>query len=374
MNTFEDAGDIVVFTAMMVLPVLMGGLVVWFVRSPRVKGGLRRGLVLVGANLLVLAFLSSLALAVFEGYYRFWCDTTDSFGLTRITLRWAKRHFILNKSGFRDNVETYDLRLTPGRRRITFLGDSFTAGHGIDEVRDRFANRIRTSEPGWEVHVVAVNGADTGGELKRFQRMIEAHYQLDEVVLVYILNDIADITPDWDAIHARIYKDKPGYLVMHSFFLNTLYYRLKGRFDPDISDYYGFVRDAYNGPPWQEQKERLRKLQSLIESNGGHLLVVIFPFLNHLGSGYEFRAAHERLNAFWRENSIPCLDLLGLFESHKDLRLTVSSADAHPGREAHALAAAPIDAFIRANMKPGPPTPVSIPPPAAPPTSPPAME
>ncbi|MFO0983406.1 MAG: hypothetical protein U1E76_17015 [Planctomycetota bacterium] len=40
-----------------------------------------------------------------ECYYRFWYDTTDSFGLTRTTSRWFKRYYALNRMGFRDNVE-----------------------------------------------------------------------------------------------------------------------------------------------------------------------------------------------------------------------------------------------------------------------------
>ena len=100
------------------------------------------------------ALCASLVLLGLEVRYRFAYDRTDAFSLTRTSQRWFARHYRNNAWLLRDDVE-YTLRKPPGTRRITFVGDSFTVGHGVADVGDRFANRIRAEEPGWDVQVAA---------------------------------------------------------------------------------------------------------------------------------------------------------------------------------------------------------------------------
>jgi hypothetical protein len=312
---------------------------------------------LLAGNLLI--FLAGLVVVfgAFEGYYRFLYDTPDSFGLTLASRRWFERHYRMNGFGVRDDVE-YSLRRPPGGCLITFLGDSFTAGHGIRNVDDRFANRIRAI-PGQrcEINVFAQNGFDTGAETVLMTRAVQNRYPVDVVVLVYCLNDIADIVPEWKGILDRIYRDDSGlgWLVKNSYFANALYYRLKARRDPDIADYYHFVLRAYGGPLWEAQQERLRSLRDLVQGAHGRFLVVTFPFLQSLGPGYEYREVHERLDRFWAGLAVPHLDLLPLYERQRSGPLTVSRFDAHPNERAHALAARAILDFLDEQMSHGAP-------------------
>src|SRR5882724_32510 len=109
---------------------------------------------LVVGNGLVVLFLFSILLLAAETRFRFLMDTTDSLGFTKISERWVARHWHVNGAGCRDNIE-YAAALQPGRRRVSFVGDSFTAGHGINDVNARFANRLRALHPDWEVHLLA---------------------------------------------------------------------------------------------------------------------------------------------------------------------------------------------------------------------------
>jgi lysophospholipase L1-like esterase len=307
---------------------------------------------LIAGNMLVFLFLCSVVVFCGEVYYRFFFDTTESFGLTKHTQRWFRRHFRLNASGFRDSVPVYHPRAAPGQRRVSFLGDSFTAGHGIANVQDRFANRFRAVRPDCEVHVFAQIGWDTGHELENLKRSANAGYELDLLVLVYCLNDISDIAPDWQIAARRIYASSdPGYLVAHSFFFNTLYFRWKAAHDPDVSNYYQFVRNNYEGAVWEEQKQRLRALRDEVASRGGRLLVVTFPFLHALGPDYEYRQIHERLDRCWKELNVPHLDLLGIFESRPPAELTINRYDAHPNEQAHRMAAESIAAFLDKHLE-----------------------
>jgi hypothetical protein len=234
---------------------------------------------------------------------------------------------------------------------VTFLGDSFTAGHGVANVEDRFANQIRAMRPDWEVHILASLGWDTELELSVLKLYGDQGFRADVVVLIYCLNDIADIVPEWQEILRGIYESSaPGFLVQHSYFFNTLYYRWKVSHDPEISNYYDFVSNNYEGAVWEKQKLRLYALRDLVDAQGGQLLVVTFPFLHDLGPDYQYRRVHERLDEVWRDLKAPHFDLLSVFDAYPTAELIVNPYDAHPNERAHAIAAKSIAAFIDANL------------------------
>src|SRR4051812_22285333 len=147
---------------------------------------------LVIGNLLVLTFLAGLFFLGGEIYFRFFSDTTDSLLYTKVSQRWMERHWHNNLNGVRDNID-YSLTRESGRRRVSFVGDSFTAAEGVADVEDRFVNRIRKSHPEWEVHMLAEPGFDTGDELFYIQAAAQKGFELDQVVLIYCLNDISDM-------------------------------------------------------------------------------------------------------------------------------------------------------------------------------------
>jgi tetratricopeptide (TPR) repeat protein len=315
----------------------------------RVRGWLR----LAAGNVLVLLFLGSLIFLGGEVYYRFLDDSSDSFGYTKTYQRWHQRHFHVNAQGCRDNLD-YHSRIPPGKRRISLVGDSFTAGHGIKNVEARFVNRLRRANPRWDVQMLAEQGLDTGNELRLLEYIIKVGYELDQVVLVYNLNDSADITPEWKEAVDRIYtsSEKQSWLVRNSYFANTLYFRWRFRRVPDLANYYHFVLAAYrHGPLWEEQQRRLKELRDLVEANGGRLLAVTFPFLHApLDNHYEFRSAHRQLAECWRTLSVPHLDLLPVYEGLPPRQLVVNRFDAHPNEFAHRLAANAIQRFLDDNL------------------------
>jgi hypothetical protein len=316
------------------------------------KAEMMKWLRLLYINGLVFFFCLGLLFLGGEAYYRFFYDTTDSFGLSRITTRWFQKYYRHNRLGFRDDID-YAMKRASGRRRISFIGDSFTAGHGVKDPDRRFANLIRKEKSEWEIHILASNGFDTGAEMALFEKAMHEGYELQDVVLVYCLNDIADIVPEWRTILERIYKqDRPGFWVKNSYLINMLYYRLKAIRDPDISRYYHFVGAAYEGTVWEAQQKRLKQWKEAIESHGGRLAVVTFPFLHAMGSSYEYQEIHEKLNRFWKETGVPHLDLLPVYQNYSAHQLTVNRFDAHPNEFAHALAAEKIRQFLENSGSP----------------------
>jgi len=340
------------------LPILLGLAARAFFRRVRAARAIaptpRR--TLVAGNLLVLAFLVSILMLAGECWCRFVYDSPDSFNATRASARWFERHYRKNSDSFRDDVE-YDLGPVPaGRRRVTFIGDSFTAGHGVPDVADRFANRIRAARPGWDIHVFAIDGWDTGAEsdfvTQHIPEFTKGRYGFDEVVLVYCLNDICDIVPGIGELDARIQKaHEKGVLARSSYLFDMLRFLWIVSTDDEIRGYFPKVESAYTGAVWDAQKVRLRALRDFVTSHGGRLSVVTWPMLHRLGDDYPFREAHRSLDAFWQAEGVPHLDLLDTFAGRSAGALVVGRFDAHPNEEAHRVASEAMVRWLDAEMR-----------------------
>jgi hypothetical protein len=304
----------------------------------------RRGQLVLG-NVLFLAFFLSLATLGGEVWFRFVRDSTDSLGFLRATERWFQKHYVKNRDSFRDDVE-YEIGPVPaGKRRVSFVGDSFTIGHGVADVRDRFANRVRAARPGWDVHVLAQNGLDTAAELDFLSKRIPTYksgaYRYDVVVLVYCMNDIADVGPGIDEIAQSLKKRTVrGVLAENSDLFDFLRLLSIRDSDPEVRGFMpGLARLYEDDVTWDAQKKQLRALRAAVESRGGKLAVVTFPFVGLLGESYPFREGHRRLGEFWAAEGVPHLDLKAIFDAHAPGDLVVNRFDGHPNERAHAMAA-----------------------------------
>lgn len=333
------------------LPFIIGFSVARFFRWQRRSSNPAGWIRLASGNAILLLWLISFGPLTGEVLFRFFYDTTDALAYTKVSRRWLDRYWKANSAGVRDNVE-YSLGIKPGARRITFIGDSFTAGHGVKNVEDRFVNRLRRQHSEWEVHCLAELGMETGDQIRYLQEWLQRGYALDQVVLIYCLNDVSDLVPAWTETRERILgiANRDGWWLQNSYLINTLAHRYHAMRDPDLRNYFQFVKDTATGPVWEAQMRRLAKLRQLVESRGGRLLVVTFPFLHQLGPGYEFQAVHDSLQRFWREQQVPYLDLLNVYAGQPKYRVTVNSFDSHPNEFAHALAATAIGEFLEAEL------------------------
>lgn len=319
-----------------------------FNRSRTAKSGVGRVVLFNGLSVLTMLVLSLLG---GELYYRFIYDTTDSIAYTKVSQQWVRRYVVENSAGFRDNLQ-YSLLIAPGKRRVSFLGDSFTVGHGVKSVEDRFPNLLRARHPDWEVHVLAKLGWDTGTELRELEKYLDSGYQPDLVVLVYCLNDVADLFPEWSAALHKLSDEsqRANWLRRHSYFLDILHHRRQVASDPQIKNYYDFVKRGYEGSPWELQQQRLTALKNLVQKHRGRLVVITFPFLQSLGESYGYRPVHAQLASFWAGLGVPQLDLLPVFDGMSSGQITVNRYDPHPNEQANALAAKAIDAFLMTQL------------------------
>lgn len=334
------------FTAFVLLPIVLGLFTVWFYRTQGRRTNPARWPAILAGNALLLALLVSLGFLSFETYYRFFYDQTDAMGMTLVSYAWSARHVRTNSFGLRDNID-YNYALTPGRRRITFVGDSFTVGNGVKNVDDRFVNRIRHLHPEWEVHAAAKPGLDTSNEVELMHNLTVSNgYRLDQVVLVYQINDIGELMPGWVEGYKRIVADhfRQSWLCRNSYVVNLFYMRWLLRSSSFMQKYYDEVEAAYKGPLWARHKIAMLAFANMTRIRGGRLLIVTFPYMD---TGMRFKSVHDQLSQYWKERGVPHLDLLPVFSNIPPAKLVVNAHDAHPNEYAHALAAQAIDEFLK---------------------------
>ena len=99
MNATASWADNITYLVFLLLPLLSGGLLLVLVRFWSRAGRPKKGPLVFRANAVLFVFLTTLVLAGAETYYRFGVDTTDSYGRTRINIRWFQRHWKLNQMG-----------------------------------------------------------------------------------------------------------------------------------------------------------------------------------------------------------------------------------------------------------------------------------
>lgn len=317
--------------------------VVWLLRrrrQVRLQPQHRRWIDLGLAGWMVLAALTLLEVAV-AGFY----DESDSFDLTNVSKRWFVRHVQLNPQGFRDTAPF--TRLVPeGRQRIVFIGDSFTFGHGVRNVADRFSDRVAAglqhAYPGeYVISNLGRSGIGANDLIPLWrQAVVETDSHVDLAYYVICLNDIEWFVDDNNARYMRLAAGAPQWFPFkQTYAYNLLYYRWAQIRSPQIRSYYADLQDHYSGAPWERMAAELDRFRALLKTSRTELRLVIFPFLHNLGAEYPFGEAHTRILQYAQQFELHCVDLVETLSEHADESLTVNRFDAHPNARAHRYAA-----------------------------------
>ncbi|MEX1229512.1 MAG: SGNH/GDSL hydrolase family protein [Planctomycetaceae bacterium] len=283
------------------------------------------------------------ALTLPELYCAFFSDHTDSFSKTNISRRWFARHVELNDQGFRDDVPLH--RFTADdRRRLVFVGDSFTFGHGIDDPAERFSNRLARDleeiHPGaWQVNNAGISGWDLREIVKLVNDWMTKGVKVDVLVYVFVLNDIEHFDERTQKYYQQLTALEPKWWVLReTYFYNQMYYRVQALLRSESIGYYDYLNEAYAGPPWERFTDKLDELHTLCERNGIELQIVGFPFLHDQKGENPFAGGMNQLGDYSAERNIPFQDLTPALAVAEE-SLTVNRYDAHPNARANELAA-----------------------------------
>lgn len=323
---------------------ILGGLVAFVVLLNNRRAWRNRPGRLRWVNLGLSCWMLCVGLTALELYFAFIYDASDSFNMTHVSKRWFQKHVVTNDEGFRDD-HPFPQTVPPGVHRICFLGDSFTFGHGINDVRNRFSDRVAAEldhalpgkfvvnnlgQPGW--HPV-LNEA-------LLEKLVADGVQMRTVVHTFCLNDIEAFDENTSRYYQKLGRHSPSFFLFRdTYFFNLAYYRVLQLRQPEIRNYYNFVQESYDGPAWDRMQQLLRQMHNFSQRHDIDLRMVIFPFVHNLGKDYLYESAHKKLAEFCRAEGMPVLDLLPVLTPHAGEGLTVSAFDAHPNERAHALAA-----------------------------------
>lgn len=337
----------------MSLWLIAGGVSFWLLL--RLRGQYRhRPKVVNWVNAGLSAWLVLSLLTLVELYFALIYDASDSFNMTNVSRKWFKLHVepqqtalpLTDREGVmvRDDRE-YPKQLRKDQHHIVFLGDSFTFGHGIPEVRDRFSNRVRdVLEPASKGRIVVSNLADAGKDLFWIEHLLSLLYQtghrVDTAIYVLCLNDIETFHERHQTYYLNLSKNSPTFFLFRdTYFFNRLYFRFRQANLPDVRGYFAFLQEYYTGEPWARMQRKLSQVHELCEAHGTDLRIVIFPFVHNLGPDYPFHAAHQSIMDYCRREGIPALDLEPELAPYASQGLTVNRFDAHPNEFAHKIAA-----------------------------------
>ena len=316
-------------------------------------------------HLLLSLWMFLAACTVVELYFAVIFDQTDSFNMTMVSEKWFRKYvapdqkILKFQSGentqYRNDRE-FPTSIPAEKHHICFVGDSFTFGHGVPNVSDRFSNRVAASleqeHPG---RFIVSNLADAGRETHWVKAVLEmlthSNYRVDTFVYVVCLNDIETFHERHRTYYADLASHRPRFFLCYeSYFLNFAYFRLKMFSVPDIREYYSFVKEYYDGEPWLRMQQKLDEIHQLCQDNHIELKIVVFPFMHNLGPDYDFHPVHTKFVNYCREAKISVLDLEPVLAPHVEEGLTVSRFDAHPNERAHELAAEAIHGLLLDNL------------------------
>lgn len=244
----------------------------------------------------------------------------------------------VNKQGYRDEpwAEQAD-------KRLVVLGDSYAAGHGIKDYRDRFPDILRRRLPaGWAVYNISAPGADTRTELRRLKNF---PWKPDVMILQYLGNDIEpvamahdyrfDYTPytDVNPMIARI--------VQSSYFANMIYWRLP---HVEYAGYWEVLRAAYADPVIRKAHfDDLAAICAIAKDNNIPLLVVMCPFVSDVELSYPYM---RDVSKFLAQQGVPVLDVSDAARKAGVSSLMVNAQDQHPNEAVHAAIAQNIEAWL----------------------------
>jgi HEAT repeat protein/lysophospholipase L1-like esterase len=203
-----------------------------------------------------------------------------------------------NRDGLRDR--RHAVNKTPGTWRLVFLGDSVTAGIGL-EPREAFPQVLQTrydaSGTPVEVFSAALWGWSTRQHRIAYRRIVRK-YTPDEVVVAVCLNDIEEL--ERQLVHP------PALLVAlhaHSALVRRVV-RARERETRGVEEL------VLGRRGFEHFFSEVRALRDEVQADGARFALMVFPYRFQVLPQAPPPAAQEAIGAFCRRENIPFLDLL----------------------------------------------------------------
>lgn len=294
----------------------------------------------VVAHCATAAFSIFVIFILLESIFMF-IPRSHSVDLTLASKLWYAKYWKpINSLGFRDKEPDNNHPV------ILFVGDSFTTGHGLKSVEERFSNLVagKLNEKSEKYTVINI-GRNNLDSREEYDSMINFFHltriKPEIIVLQYYGNDINGAALD-SGIKYDGFRPPPGMnkiLILigsGSYFLNYLYW-ISPR-DYLGKPYINFLTQAYkNDTVLSSHKDDLKLFIDYAGTNSIKLIAVVFPLLNDL----EFSDALYVNNIvnFFKTNHINTINVSSLAKAIPLSERTINTNDGHASPELNKIVA-----------------------------------
>lgn len=250
-------------------------------------------------------------------------------GTSKISKRWFNKYWKpINSEGFRDFEKSFTKENT-----IIFLGDSFTAGHGV-KFQETFYFLTRKKLNNYNFVNLSKNGSSTLDQLSYINEFY-LKYDTSTKYLVhqYFLNDIDD------------YLEK---IEINKNFFQKVMLRISEIYNLADSLYYSYkfskiyekkIYNAYNNEKiLKKNLSDVKEIHNLVHKKKGNVVFLIFPFLNSDTTIRNSKLIIDKLKINFLNNCINkdvLIDLSLLARNLNSKDRIVNVMDAHPSKKFH---------------------------------------
>jgi lysophospholipase L1-like esterase len=255
---------------------------------------------------------------------------SDTGGRTLSGKAWAEEYWKpINQLGFRDRE--YLIESERSLQKVVILGDSFAAGWGIADVKDRFSNLLAEKLPeNYVVYNLSLGGIGTEEEARILN---DFPLEPDVLILSYFMNDIETVALKHGLkIHSEPLRDLNPlsiFLIERSYLLNYLF-----RIDwTRATNYYDVIDEAFSTETIiAAHKQHLLQIIRHAKEGSAPMIVVMFPFLDDFERS---RPHYSEIRSFFADHDIPVVDIRGRLRDYTPMEIMVNRRDVHPNKFVH---------------------------------------
>ncbi|EIJ43094.1 hypothetical protein BegalDRAFT_2239 [Beggiatoa alba B18LD] len=258
---------------------------------------------------------------------------SDSFSFTLANKRWFNTYWQpINTLGYRD--DNYSLEQLKNNKVVFVVGDSFIAGQGIKDYKNRISNLLEEKlGKGWLVANIAQVGWSTPDE---YQGIIKYPYKPNIIVLSYFIDDIrqasSQLNEDSQFRWQQLLQPVPSYLqgiVNQSYLANYFYWQwYRSHNNQPESIYWEKMQGYYTNPvTWGIHQQELKSIIDYAKAHQITLIPILFPNLVSLEKS---KPILDKVAVFFQEQGTTPINLTTLFAGKTPAELVVNQVDAHP--------------------------------------------
>ncbi|MBI3308223.1 MAG: SGNH/GDSL hydrolase family protein [Candidatus Melainabacteria bacterium] len=283
-------------------------------------------------NTLVVLTSLLLCFSLSEFYFRFVYIESDGLGLSLSQKKWLEKYWKpINSFDFRD--KEWSKNELKSKKTIALVGDSVVAGHGIENVKDRFAD-ILASNLGNKYAVVNLANPGWGTQTEWVILKLYPH-DFDTIIWSYFPNDILDTANQLGRKSPCEISNPDGLLgrvIQLSHFLNFAYWNIY-RATKLNDEYFDWLKSQYDDKAtWSLHKQELELVANFVKDK--NLIIIIFPFLNKME---ESLSITNKVKNYFNAKGVKVVDVYQLASNLNKQDLVVSKIDAHPSKKLHHL-------------------------------------